>query len=58
MRTLWYSHHFFDKDAVAPEFCCRFTLNSLFHYSDNLHKLEYVVDAGQIIINNVSDVNE
>ena len=30
----------------------------LVHYSDNPHKLEYVVDDGEIIINNVSDGNE
>ena len=33
-------------------------LNLLVHYSDNPHKLEYVVDDGAIIINNVSDGNE
>ena len=33
-------------------------LNLLVHYSDNPHKLEYVVDDGEIIINNVSDGNE
>jgi len=41
-----------------PEFWCRFPLNLLVHYSDNRHKLEYVVDDGEIIINNVSDGNE
>ena len=30
----------------------------LAHYSDNLHKLEYLVDAGEIIINNMSAGNE
>ena len=41
-----------------PEFWCRFPLNLLVHYSDNPHKLEYVVDDCEIIINNVSDGNE
>ena len=41
-----------------PEFWCGFPLNLLVHYSDNPHKLEYVVDDGEIIINNVSDGNE
>ena len=41
-----------------PEFWSRFPLNLLVHYSDNPHKLEYVVDDGEIIINNVSDGNE
>ena len=41
-----------------PEFWGRFPLNLLVHYSDNRHKLEYVVDDGEIIINNVSDGNE
>ena len=40
------------------EFWSRFPLNLLVHYSDNRHKLEYVVDDGEIIINNVSDGNE
>ena len=34
------------------------SLNLLVHYSDNPQKLEYVVDDGEIIINNVSDGNE
>jgi len=41
-----------------PESCCRFPLNLLVHYLDNPHKLEYVDDDGEIIINNVSDGNE
>ena len=41
-----------------PEFWSRFPLNLLVHYSDNPHKLEYVVDDCEIIINNVSDGNE
>ena len=34
-----------------PEFWCRFPLNLLVHYSDNPHKLEYIVDDGEIFGN-------
>ncbi len=52
---LWKSPHII---VNYPEFWSRFPLNLLVHYSDNRHKLEYVVDDGEIIINNVSDGNE